>query len=557
MRSDAQRVVRPALLLTGEKWVDIAIRSCTCHEPFFGASRSIQGLLDWTAENGNFLVREVSTELASFPEAAETLFQAIAFKKWRYAAPETAIERRREALAGFVERNRLAGALPLPCKLTREKMRRLLARWLPFQGVACPRFGPGAVAERYSHARRWQILNEWFYTPSYETMSDVEGPSVRPNLWKSGLYLHADDSVLSKHGTARLCAVPKDWNKDRLITVEPALNAFLQQAVRLSILESVHSGPLRGSAMDLYADGQAIQRRLALQGSADGSLATLDLSNASDNITAELVFDVFPPWVCTLLEQCRTAAFDDGNACHTMHIYAGMGNATTFVIETLLFTAYCQALAWRCGRKSPVVSVFGDDIVVNSELAADLLTYRDEFFKINEDKSFIGKQTKLRESCGIYALDGRDITPVRINGLLDNYQGRLGASELVDRLSRSTEPYQIRMWRALAEHLEGKLENWEFHVEGYPSMSVPFLPFSPLPPMRRHTDYQVRQAQVVLPAPAKAEIRLTKGDLWALEGSLAGVLRSERRKNGDVVSFPLRGRWTKPRKRWLNVCPSI
>jgi hypothetical protein len=515
----------------------------------FPASQDPQAALDWTAANANHLVKAVSRELAQFPGCDEVLFLGISLKKWRFASEKTAEIRRESAITGFFERNRRAGSLSSADRITREAMRRLLREWLPFVGVKPGRFGPGSVAERRTHARRWEVLSPWLTRHYSEGHIWSRDDAVKG----SELYLGMEGRD-ADHDTSRLCAVPKDWNKDRLITVEPSMRSFMQQAVRTTLIESVHAGPLRGSAMDLFADGQAIQRKLALRASYSREYSTLDLSDASDNITAEFISDVFPPWVVTLLDQCRSPYFTaDGQGREALNIYAGMGNATTFVIETLLFAAYCRAIAWRHGLKRQVVSVFGDDIIVSSPLHRALVDMNDDFFRINPEKSF-GPDDSLRESCGIYALNGHDVTPARINGFERSYAGLLGACEYVRQNCESNLAYRYRLGIGLAKVLlsKGLVRNWPFRIEGYPSISRWELPFDELPETRIHKDWQIREARVAIPSPLNYQVPTNFS--WALQGALAGAL-STRAGNTRLV-FPSKGGWTAPRKRWCRVVSS-
>jgi hypothetical protein len=194
-----------------------------------------------------------------------------ALRKWKIAPASLARVRRREAIAGFLARNKsshLEEPIPYPYSVW---MREVLQEWLPRPTVLDPvtgRFGPGACAERYTHAERMLHLSHW-----------------EAQLWYHWPEVPHPRCDLADHQTARLCAVPKQYDKDRLITVEPCYATFVQQAARQYILQSIHEGPLAGTCMDLgYTDGQSIQRRLALRASRKKNLATLDLSDASDRI---------------------------------------------------------------------------------------------------------------------------------------------------------------------------------------------------------------------------------------------------------------------------------
>lgn len=393
------------------------------------------------------------------------LFRAKALRKWRIADKELGRERREAAIRGFVVRNasdHLTEPIPYPyCYWMRE----VLKEWLPRLDSSCHQpqgcFGPGAVAEKWSHVKRFTRLAKWV-SQSEHWPEVVDGQLADAN-----------------HVVARLCAVPKTHTKDRLITVEPAYNSFAQQYVRSYILESIHQGPLRGTTMDLgYVDGQAQQRALALQASKTGRLATLDLSDASDRIGWTHVQQVFPPHVLALLETTRSEAFESGlelphcsaKARIPARIYAGMGNATTFAVETLFFAAFVYAYARAWGLPT-FVRVFGDDIICSSQwaqhFAANGSLDRFPFFVVGADKSFWGADG-LRESCGIFAYQGIDISSPKVDGYPHSYEGRIALCDLHTRLVATGNPSLRRLAFLIAA--EQTVVNWPYRIEGYPSL---------------------------------------------------------------------------------------
>lgn len=535
------------LCMTESDWLTaFSCASNSLVDPFpETALQSIQGILTWTSENSTGLVRSVGSELSRFQEQAPlTLFQAVAWKKWRFADRKLARERKDRAIAGFLERNERAASIPLPSSHTIDKMRELLKRWLPDVGVSPGHFGPGSVAERCSHARRWEVLTPY--------LTDSVGSDT--NSEKSDdLLLYQDDDILFARDVCRLCAVPKDWNKDRLITVEPLARSFLQQAVRTTIYESIHAGPLRGSALDvLYTDGAQSQRELALRASATLEEGTIDLSDASDNITAELVDAVMPPWVSCLLSRTRSNACADGSSVHQLHIYAGMGNATTFVVESLVFAAYTSAISWRYGLRRWVTDVYGDDIIAPNAVCDALLDQNDAFFRINTAKSFYGTSTALRESCGIYALAGKDITPTRINGSASSYQGRCGLAEHIQTNWDSNVPYKVRYAAQLARCAlnAGAVENHEKPIPGFPSISIAAFPYSEAHPIRWNPSLQRLETQVPVSEQMKATVTAS-GLKWALAAALTGYVHTLPGPRGTtVIQFPIRDRYRPARKRW-------
>jgi hypothetical protein len=108
-------------------------------------------------------------------------------------------------------------------------------------------------------------------------------------------------------------------------------------------------------------------------------------------------------------------------------MYATMGNATTFPVETLVFWALAHAVRlssdgigytnslfpeWE-DRKA--VSVFGDDCIVPTHLAPAYIEACEVVgFEINEAKSFYSSGPGFRESCGGDFLRGENVRPVTI-----------------------------------------------------------------------------------------------------------------------------------------------
>jgi hypothetical protein len=272
--------------------------------------------------------------------------------------------------------------------------------------------------------------------------------------------------------------------------------------------------------MDLgYTDGQSIQRRLALRASRKKNLATLDLKDASDRIGWTHVQQVFPPHILDWLWQARTPTiqFDAAREGYaqsrrlrrgysplhrTLRIYAGMGNATTFPVETLFFAAFVYAYARAHGLRT-FASVFGDDVICHSDTARCLINENFPFFMINPLKSFLGDDD-LRESCGIFAYKGSDITVPKVDGFPNTWDGRAGLCELHGRLSAKGNPL---CFRRLASRIAGvhQLVNWPIHLPGYPSIDdegeAALHGYDSLPESRWNSRLQRREFKVPIRRP--------------------------------------------------------
>jgi hypothetical protein len=319
--------------------------------------------------------------------------------------------------------------------------------------------------------------------------------------------------------------------------------------------------------MDLgYSDGQRVQRKLAQRASASGEFATLDLKDASDNITWEDVQNVFPSWVVTLLEVTRSDSFTDprNGSTYPMAIYAGMGNATTFVVETLFFSAYVKAYAWTRGQKCRV-STFGDDVICTDKVAQMLLEDgQAPCFVVNGQKSFVGNDA-LRESCGVFAYRGVDITVPRIDGYDSTPAGREGLSALSRSLNR--DPFFWGLASAVAA--DGGLPVTRGWLLGFPTVVDPLC----VTPVNEELEQSVvRDPQLQRCAvkvawwePSFAEVRCTDApddDVTAglLAACLLGQARTVRRRHHLYVKFDSEEAGYKKlqlRKRWHAYVPDI
>jgi hypothetical protein len=100
-----------------------------------------------------------------------------------------------------------------------------------------------------------------------------------------------------------------------------------------------------------------------------------------------------------------------------------MGSAVTFPVQTILFaTIAISAVLISRGRTASIrtiriaskeVQVFGDDIIVPIDAWQVTTALLDAFgLKVNADKTF--GTGKFRESCGLDAYDGHDVSKVSI-----------------------------------------------------------------------------------------------------------------------------------------------
>jgi hypothetical protein len=223
--------------------------------------------------------------------------------------------------------------------------------------------------------------------------------------------------------TSRAIFVPKTWKKLRGISAEPSGLQFFQQAVFGSITRSVNSTYLR-HVIKLHDQG--VSGSKALRGSCDGSLATIDLSSASDSVTLRIVKDIFGNTrLCRWLLATRSTHTLIDNERLELRKFAPMGSACCFPVECLVFAGIVLATASSVLRKPLRLSdyqVYGDDIICPSEIALQVMDNLVLMgFTVNPSKSF--SSGDFRESCGVEAWKGFDITPLRLKDLSFDFDG--------------------------------------------------------------------------------------------------------------------------------------
>lgn len=222
--------------------------------------------------------------------------------------------------------------------------------------------------------------------------------------------------------TSRHKFVHKKVGKARGICLEENEVQYLQQAFRHAIYDWIESSsPAKGR---INFTDQSVNQKLAQQGSFTGLLATLDESEASDRISRELVSWLFQdqPFHDSLMAlSTRVITFEEKFMQEPVrtHKFAPMGSALCFPIMAIVHYALIRAIIFLSNLSNAYmkeVYVYGDDIVVPVTVVEAILAYLPRFgMKLNKTKSFW--RGGFRESCGVHAFNGVDITPVYVKHL--------------------------------------------------------------------------------------------------------------------------------------------
>lgn len=259
---------------------------------------------------------------------------------------------------------------------------------------------------------------------------------------------------LSLRGSSEIRTVPgnvlftvlKSTDIDRCACKEPDLNMYMQKGVG----DVIRKG-LRRNGINL--NDQSINQRLARKGSADGSLATLDLSSASDSVCSQLVFLCMPITWYTLLDSLRSPVTMIDGEPHVNEMFSSMGNGFTFELESLLFFSIARATAYFRGV-SGTISIYGDDIIVPVELALDLIHVLSFLgFETNQSKSFW--EGDFRESCGGHFVTGRCVTPFYVKRPIDRLISAMHAANQLRKWCEQEgfsvlDPVGFELWSSLA-----------------------------------------------------------------------------------------------------------
>lgn len=320
-----------------------------------------------------------------------------------------------------------------------------------YDGSIQPRHGPGATADRLRGNAKFD-LSSW--TQRLEEVFPY-GENAIPN-WRFNYRLDpVDICEPGREQPVKVTLVPKTLKTPRIIAIEPTCMQFMQQAIMEKIVECLETdSTVRG--MVGFQD-QTPNQRMAKDGSIDGSLATIDLSEASDRVSNQHVRAMVSsfPWLAKGLDATRSRKADvPGKGVIRLAKFASMGSALCFPIEAMVFTTIVfmglQKSQRRQFSRSDIksyagkVRVYGDDIIVPVDGLSHVVGMLESFgLKVNYGKTFgIGK---FRESCGRDYYSGTDVTPVRVRHVFPSR--RESVTEVIAAVSLRNRLYEAGLWK--------------------------------------------------------------------------------------------------------------
>jgi hypothetical protein len=300
-----------------------------------------------------------------------------------------------------------------------------------------PRHGSGQTADGYLDRIAGNRLR------SKDMVLSDTGPSQL--IYWGGLSEWSTEGAGPLEHTNVLTFVPKSATALRAISMEPTLLQFLQQGLKDILYRDFERNDIFRDSIHLRDSG--FNRRLALEGSRTGHWATIDLSSASDTVSNYLIraASVGTSWFRPLMSTRSSHTLLPNGERVQLRKFAPMGSAVAFPVECMVFLA-----AARCASQDDTSGqyerqhalVYGDDIIVHSAVAPRLTEILSESgFTVNLDKSFL--TGPFRESCGVEAYRGVDITPMYhrvsyLDGLRRLYPGLV---------AHANEAFEKGLWR--------------------------------------------------------------------------------------------------------------
>ncbi|DAD49968.1 RNA-directed RNA polymerase [ssRNA phage Zoerhiza.2_27] len=310
------------------------------------------------------------------------------------------------------------------------------------------RHGPGAVSDLTGGSYKYDF-------PTWSDRLESVFPWSEYGTTGLGLGFGSDTTITPRadEGASALKAVPKSMKGPRLIAAEPTSHQWIQQGIAWWLSSNLERTLLRDS-IDFRS--QRKSRELALAGSLTGRYATIDLKSASDRISCHLVQRIFRRNLTLLrpmiVSRTRYMTNDEDKSRERLiklRKFSTQGSALTFPIQSIIFATVAIGVGkflnptrdykWL-GRQ---VQVFGDDIIVPNHWEPSVrVTLELLGLRVNVTKTF--SKGNFRESCGMDAWEGHDVTPPHIlSGYRESDPGTLGSLIAV-----SNNFYLKGFWRA-------------------------------------------------------------------------------------------------------------
>jgi hypothetical protein len=320
-----------------------------------------------------------------------------------------------------------------------------------YNDAVLPKHGPGSTADQLRGNAKY---DKRMWTSRLE------------EVFPSGIYLFSNPSAHFGQGEdeitfldpaqefpVKVTPVPKTLKTPRIIAQEPTCMQYMQQGVLAVMMEEI---PRFDQTRNLVCfEEQEPNQRLALAVSIKGSLATLDLSEASDRVSNQhvrLLVSRFAALRAALdATRSRKAGVPLKSGIKNIRLakFASMGSALCFPMEAIVFTTIIfMAIEEDLNRRLTMkdvesfygrVRVYGDDIIIPVEHVQSVIRYLEVFgLKVNRNKSFWNGS--FRESCGKDYYAGRDVTVTYVRDVLP--ETRLQAKQVISAVALRNQLFQ-------------------------------------------------------------------------------------------------------------------
>jgi hypothetical protein len=309
-----------------------------------------------------------------------------------------------------------------------------------------PKHGPGKTADNLSGNRKYEQTT---WTARLEEIFPA-GEFLLPN-WS---YLdHLEEVDIREPGQeepVKVVPVPKTLKTPRIIAMEPTCMQYMQQAVLPEILEALKDDEILRAMLGF--DDQKPNQFMAQRGSLCRDLATLDLSEASDRVSNQLVNLMFKNHrhLHAAIQASRSTHADvPGHGVIPLTKFASMGSALTFPVEAMVFLTIILNAISRVHSSQVTqellqelkgrVRIYGDDIIIPVDYVRPVIAELEAFgLKVNVNKSFWNGP--FRESCGKEYFDGYDVSVVKVRRILPSSRGHV--AEIISAVSLRNQLFE-------------------------------------------------------------------------------------------------------------------
>lgn len=326
-----------------------------------------------------------------------------------------------------------------------------------------PKHGPGATADKLKGNGKYRSM-KWFRRLDLVfPYCDYAVGSITEMEYQDDSDEYFEDEI-----PVKVIAVPKTLTKPRIIAVEPTAFQYTQQALLRSLVTRIEEEG-RDFVPNVRFTRQDVNQHLAMEGSKGAGYATLDLKDASDRVTAKLAHLLLKRHkiLSRAVFSCRSSRANVEGEVIPLRKFASMGSALCFPIEaTAFYTIAVAALVWQSGKPvnkrlirdcAEKVHVYGDDIIIPDDEVDVVIDWLEAFgLLVNRRKSFW--TGKFRESCGMDAYDGYNVTPTYVRRTLPRDNKDIPG--IVSAVSLSNQLFLHGFWRSanyVSNHVEGIL----------------------------------------------------------------------------------------------------